>query len=198
MRDSYTNPSETKRIESFEIFGLTNGIHETGIWKKFIFHFITLKLFRVSKYLSPLFSGFFLNVKTAWRRATKASWTWPRPPSPSNPRHRPTSNPRCPTAPSTSALHFRAWPRPTPPSNETRPLRYPSERTRPPFWPSNARRRFYRATRTTCRRCCRSRRPTLRPTLPPRTLLLSTTTTAWAARWGVQCLPFCTILFIIR
>ncbi len=31
MRDSYTNPSETKRIESFEIFGLTNRIHETGI-----------------------------------------------------------------------------------------------------------------------------------------------------------------------
>jgi hypothetical protein len=33
MRDSYTNPSETKRIESFEIFGLTNRIHETGIGK---------------------------------------------------------------------------------------------------------------------------------------------------------------------
>jgi hypothetical protein len=31
MRDSYTNPYETKRIESFEIFGLTNRIHETGI-----------------------------------------------------------------------------------------------------------------------------------------------------------------------
>ena len=31
MRDSYTNPPETKRIESFEIFGLTNRIHETGI-----------------------------------------------------------------------------------------------------------------------------------------------------------------------
>ena len=30
MRDSYTNPSETKRIESFEIFGLTNRIHETN------------------------------------------------------------------------------------------------------------------------------------------------------------------------
>ncbi len=33
MRDSYRNPSETKRIESFEIFGLMNRIHETGIWK---------------------------------------------------------------------------------------------------------------------------------------------------------------------
>ena len=33
MRDSYTNPYETKRIESVEIFGLTNRIHETGIWK---------------------------------------------------------------------------------------------------------------------------------------------------------------------
>ncbi len=31
MRDSYTNPSETKRIESFEIFGLMNRIHKTGI-----------------------------------------------------------------------------------------------------------------------------------------------------------------------
>jgi hypothetical protein len=31
MRDSYTNPYETKRIKSFEIFGLTNRIHETGI-----------------------------------------------------------------------------------------------------------------------------------------------------------------------
>jgi hypothetical protein len=33
MRDSYTNPSETKRIESFEIFGLTNRIHETNFLK---------------------------------------------------------------------------------------------------------------------------------------------------------------------
>ena len=33
MRDSYTNPSETKRIKSFEIFGLTKRIHETNLWK---------------------------------------------------------------------------------------------------------------------------------------------------------------------
>ncbi len=33
MRDSYTNPYETKRIESFEIFGLTKRIHETNLLK---------------------------------------------------------------------------------------------------------------------------------------------------------------------
>ena len=33
MRDSYTNPYELKRIESFEIFGLTKRIHETNLWK---------------------------------------------------------------------------------------------------------------------------------------------------------------------
>ncbi len=33
MRDSYTNPYETKRIESFEIFGLTKRIHETNLMK---------------------------------------------------------------------------------------------------------------------------------------------------------------------
>ncbi len=31
MRDSYTNPSKTKLIESFEIFGLTNRIHDTNL-----------------------------------------------------------------------------------------------------------------------------------------------------------------------
>ena len=30
MRDSYTNPYESKRIESFEIFGLTKRIHDTN------------------------------------------------------------------------------------------------------------------------------------------------------------------------
>jgi hypothetical protein len=44
MRDSYTNPSETKRIESFEIFGLTNRIHETGIRKKFLRIQITIRV----------------------------------------------------------------------------------------------------------------------------------------------------------
>ena len=33
MRDSYTNPYETKRIESFEIFGLTKQIHKTNLTK---------------------------------------------------------------------------------------------------------------------------------------------------------------------
>jgi len=31
MRDSYTNPSKTKLIKSFEIFGLTNRIHNTNL-----------------------------------------------------------------------------------------------------------------------------------------------------------------------
>ncbi len=34
MQDSYTNPYESKRIESFEIFGLTKQIHETNLLKK--------------------------------------------------------------------------------------------------------------------------------------------------------------------
>jgi hypothetical protein len=33
MRDSYTNPYETIRIEYFEIFGLTNRIHDTNLLK---------------------------------------------------------------------------------------------------------------------------------------------------------------------
>ncbi len=44
MRDSYTNPSKMKQIESFEIFGLTNRIHETGIWKKFLRIQITIRV----------------------------------------------------------------------------------------------------------------------------------------------------------
>ena len=44
MRDSYTNPYESKRIESFEIFGLTNRIHETGIWKNFLRILITIRV----------------------------------------------------------------------------------------------------------------------------------------------------------
>ena len=34
MRDSYTNPYESKRIKSFEIFGLTKRIHDTNLLKK--------------------------------------------------------------------------------------------------------------------------------------------------------------------
>jgi hypothetical protein len=34
MQDSYTNPYETIRIEYFEIFGLTNWIHDTNLLKK--------------------------------------------------------------------------------------------------------------------------------------------------------------------
>jgi hypothetical protein len=33
MIDSYTNPYKTKRIEFFEIFGLTKRIHKTNLWK---------------------------------------------------------------------------------------------------------------------------------------------------------------------
>ena len=46
MRDSYTNPYESKQIESFEIFGLTNRIHEIGIWKKFLRILITIRVVR--------------------------------------------------------------------------------------------------------------------------------------------------------
>ena len=34
MRDSYTNPFEAIQIEYFEIFGLTNRIHDTNLFKK--------------------------------------------------------------------------------------------------------------------------------------------------------------------
>ncbi len=34
MRESYTNPSKTKRIEQFQILGLTNRIHDTNLLKK--------------------------------------------------------------------------------------------------------------------------------------------------------------------
>ncbi len=34
MRESYTNPSESKQIESFEIFGLTNQIQDTDLFEK--------------------------------------------------------------------------------------------------------------------------------------------------------------------
>jgi len=34
MRESNTNPSKSKRIESFEIFGLTNRIHDTNLSEK--------------------------------------------------------------------------------------------------------------------------------------------------------------------
>jgi hypothetical protein len=45
MRDSYTNPSETKRIESFEIFGLTKRIHETNLWKSGLQNESTIQIF---------------------------------------------------------------------------------------------------------------------------------------------------------
>jgi hypothetical protein len=45
MRDSYTNPSETKRIESFEIFGLTKRSHETNLWKTGLRNESTIRIF---------------------------------------------------------------------------------------------------------------------------------------------------------
>ena len=44
MRDSYTNPSETKRNEPFWLFFLTKRIHETDIWKKFLRIQITIRV----------------------------------------------------------------------------------------------------------------------------------------------------------
>jgi hypothetical protein len=48
MRDSYTNPYESKRIESFEIFGLTKRIHETNLWKTGLRNKSTLRIFESS------------------------------------------------------------------------------------------------------------------------------------------------------
>ncbi len=45
MRDSYTNPYESKRIESFEIFGLTKRIHETNLWKTGLRNESTIRIF---------------------------------------------------------------------------------------------------------------------------------------------------------
>jgi hypothetical protein len=45
MQDSYTNPSETKRIESFEIFGLTKRIHKTNLWKTGLQNESTIRIF---------------------------------------------------------------------------------------------------------------------------------------------------------
>ncbi len=45
MRDSYTNPYETIRIEYFEIFGLTNRIHDTNLLKKGIRNESTIRIF---------------------------------------------------------------------------------------------------------------------------------------------------------
>ena len=47
MRDSYTNPYETKRIEYFEIFGLTKRIHETNLWKTGLRNESTKRIFKV-------------------------------------------------------------------------------------------------------------------------------------------------------
>ncbi len=45
MRDSYTNPYESKRIECFEIFGLTKRIHETNLWKTDLRNESTIRIF---------------------------------------------------------------------------------------------------------------------------------------------------------
>ena len=45
MRDSYTNPSKTKRIEYFGIFDLTKRIHETNLWKTGLRNESTIRIF---------------------------------------------------------------------------------------------------------------------------------------------------------
>jgi hypothetical protein len=50
MRDSYTNPSETKRIKSFEIFGLTNRIHDTNLSKTGLRNESTIRIFQKQVY----------------------------------------------------------------------------------------------------------------------------------------------------
>jgi hypothetical protein len=47
MGDSYTNPYETIRIEYFEIFGLTNRIHDTNLLKIGIQNESTIRIFWV-------------------------------------------------------------------------------------------------------------------------------------------------------
>ncbi len=47
MRDSYTNPYESKRIESFEIFGLTKRIHDTNLLKKGLRIESTIRILKV-------------------------------------------------------------------------------------------------------------------------------------------------------
>jgi hypothetical protein len=47
MRDSYTNPYESKRIESFEIFGLTKRIHNTNLLKKGLRIESTIRILKV-------------------------------------------------------------------------------------------------------------------------------------------------------
>ncbi len=64
MRDSYSNPSETKRIESFEIFGLTNRIHETDIWKKFLRIQITIRIFGKPAYeTNPRYKSYKVRIR---------------------------------------------------------------------------------------------------------------------------------------
>ena len=50
MRDSYTNPYESKQIESFEIFGLTKRIHETNLWKTGLRNESTIRIFGSSRH----------------------------------------------------------------------------------------------------------------------------------------------------
>jgi hypothetical protein len=47
MRDSYTNPSETKQIELFGIFDLTKRIHETNLWKTGLQNESAIRIFKV-------------------------------------------------------------------------------------------------------------------------------------------------------
>ncbi len=78
MRDSYMNPSETKRIESFEIFGITNQIHETGIWKTFLRIQITIRIFGKPAYeTNPRYESlrFGFASPPAWiRKDSLDSW----------------------------------------------------------------------------------------------------------------------------
>ena len=59
MRDSYTNPSETKRIESFEIFGLRNQIHNTNLSKTGLRNESTIRIFQKQVYeMNPQYKSF--------------------------------------------------------------------------------------------------------------------------------------------
>ncbi len=73
MRDSYTNPYESKRIESFEIFGLTKRIHDTNLLKKGLRIESTIRILKVRIRKSKT-SGFVSTIVLRIRKDLLDSW----------------------------------------------------------------------------------------------------------------------------
>jgi hypothetical protein len=77
MRDLYTNPSKTKQIESFEIFGLTKRIHETNLWTTGLQNESTVRIFQKHVYeTNPQSESlrFGFANPPAWIRKDSYSW----------------------------------------------------------------------------------------------------------------------------